>query len=207
VLLLDEALAPVPYGVPGEICFGACIAQGYLNQPELTHAKFVPNPLWTADGWSVPEPSSGAAESSAAASSGDAASSSAAAAQQSAANVPPAPTLYRTGDVAVMLPSGDLRFIGRADRQVKVRGFRIELEAVEAAMAEYQPPLGQLAAVPITAESGLDELVVRALIRLATHAALTRRERLSLLLLLLWLWLWLLLCMCVDLHIVVWLCM
>eukprot|EP01062_Namystynia_karyoxenos_P006368 TRINITY_DN12228_c0_g1_i1.p1 TRINITY_DN12228_c0_g1~~TRINITY_DN12228_c0_g1_i1.p1 ORF type:complete len:2659 (+),score=731.76 TRINITY_DN12228_c0_g1_i1:160-7977(+) len=43
--------------------------------------------------------------------------------------------LYKTGDLAVRMPGG-LKFCGRADRQVKVRGFRIELQAVEEAMRE-----------------------------------------------------------------------
>ena len=40
--------------------------------------------------------------------------------------VPACPLLYLSGDLAMRLPSGNLRFLGRVDRQVKVRGFRIE---------------------------------------------------------------------------------
>jgi thioesterase domain-containing protein len=42
--------------------------------------------------------------------------------------------LYRTGDVAVRRDDGSIEVIGRTDNQVKVRGCRIELEAVEAAV-------------------------------------------------------------------------
>ncbi|HET8662470.1 MAG TPA: non-ribosomal peptide synthetase [Micromonosporaceae bacterium] len=41
--------------------------------------------------------------------------------------------LYRTGDLARMLPSGAIELRGRRDRQVKLRGFRIELEEIEQA--------------------------------------------------------------------------
>ncbi|HEY2328967.1 MAG TPA: amino acid adenylation domain-containing protein, partial [Verrucomicrobiae bacterium] len=46
VFVLDENLQPVPIGVPGEFCIGGDgLALGYLNQPELTTEKFVPNPF------------------------------------------------------------------------------------------------------------------------------------------------------------------
>ena len=43
--------------------------------------------------------------------------------------------IYKTGDRARFKPDGTLEFLGRTDLQVKVRGFRIELEEVEAALA------------------------------------------------------------------------
>ncbi len=42
--------------------------------------------------------------------------------------------LYRTGDLGRLLPGGEILFRGRADGQVKVRGIRVELGEVEAAL-------------------------------------------------------------------------
>jgi thioesterase domain-containing protein len=51
-----------------------------------------------------------------------------------AANGPGA-RLYATGDLARRRPDGTIEFLGRADHQVKLRGFRLELAEVEAALA------------------------------------------------------------------------
>jgi hypothetical protein len=44
--------------------------------------------------------------------------------------------LYRTGDIGKWNREGDIEYLGRRDTQVKVRGFRIELEEIEAAVAQ-----------------------------------------------------------------------
>jgi fengycin family lipopeptide synthetase B len=48
-------------------------------------------------------------------------------------------TYFRTGDRVRQLEDGTLTFVARADRQVKVRGHRVELEEVEAALLSLPP--------------------------------------------------------------------
>ena len=50
---------------------------------------------------------------------------------------PPGARLYRTGDRVRLRPDGDLEFLGRLDRQLKVRGFRVEPDEVTAALLTH----------------------------------------------------------------------
>ncbi len=44
--------------------------------------------------------------------------------------------IYRTGDLGRILPDGNIELLGRMDRQVKIRGIRIELEEIESVLVE-----------------------------------------------------------------------
>ncbi|MFD4457035.1 non-ribosomal peptide synthase/polyketide synthase [Nocardia sp. NPDC058480] len=111
VRVLDSRLRPVPLGVPGEIYVsGPQLARGYLGRPDLTASRFVADPYG-----------------------------------------PPGSVAYRSGDLArwTIVPDDaievlassrptriDLEYLGRADQQVNLRGFRVELGEIEAALLD-----------------------------------------------------------------------
>lgn len=97
IYILDEHLQPAPLGAPGELYIGgAGVTRGYLNQPELTAERFLPDPF-----------------------------------------VESTMRIYRTGDLARYRPDGDIEFMGRIDNQVKILGFRIEPEEIEAVLGQH----------------------------------------------------------------------
>lgn len=55
--------------------------------------------------------------------------------------------LYRTGDIGFYRPDGNIRFIGRKDAQVKIRGHRIELGEIQATIRQYPGVKDAVAAV------------------------------------------------------------
>ncbi|MGV1008343.1 MAG: amino acid adenylation domain-containing protein [Dermatophilaceae bacterium] len=71
---------------------------------------------------------------------------------------PPGSQLYRTGDLGRWLADGSLDFIGRADRQVKVNGVRVEPAEIEAALVRC-PGVGQAAVAAVGIPGGGVRLV------------------------------------------------
>ncbi|KAL2911701.1 hypothetical protein HK105_208833 [Polyrhizophydium stewartii] len=93
--ILDQNDRCVPIGVVGEMCLGGIgVSRGYINLPDLTAQRFVPDPF-------SPEPGA---------------------------------RMFRTGDLGRLLPDGNFEILGRMDDQVKLKGYRIELDEVAAAM-------------------------------------------------------------------------
>ncbi|MFT5697053.1 MAG: acyl-coenzyme A synthetase/AMP-(fatty) acid ligase, partial [Myxococcota bacterium] len=56
---------------------------------------------------------------------------------------------YRTGDVVIEEAGENFRFVGRRDRMVKKRGYRVELGEIEAALSNH-PDVDQAAVVAIS---------------------------------------------------------
>ncbi len=70
----------------------------------------------------------------------------------------PGARMYRSGDIGAWRPDGRLDFLARADDQVKLRGFRVELGEVEAAACRH-PGIAAAAVTVSSEEMGLDQLL------------------------------------------------
>ncbi|MBI3898663.1 MAG: amino acid adenylation domain-containing protein [Gammaproteobacteria bacterium] len=58
--------------------------------------------------------------------------------------------LYRTGDLGRYLPDGNIEFLGRADLQVKIQGYRVELGEIEAVLVQHSQVQAAAVIVSVT---------------------------------------------------------
>ena len=88
--VLDTSMNYLPINVAGELYIvGEGVAEGYLNNPQLTMEKFVYSPKICSE------------------------------------------RMYKTGDWVKLDNNGEIIFLGRRDRQVKINGIRVELSEIE----------------------------------------------------------------------------
>lgn len=66
--------------------------------------------------------------------------------------------IYKTGDVARFLPDGQLEFLGRKDKQIKIRGHRVDLGEIESMLDQIQG-VKQSVLLLHTLENGTKELM------------------------------------------------
>jgi acyl-coenzyme A synthetase/AMP-(fatty) acid ligase len=60
---------------------------------------------------------------------------------------------YRTGDLVQKLTDGNFRFLGRKDRQIKTRGYRVELDEIETVLLSH-PDIAEAAVYPVPDHDG-----------------------------------------------------
>jgi len=119
LFILDKRMKICPLKVVGELYIsGDGLAPGYLNNPQLTAARFITLTKFelTSNQRLLPEVEGGGILEK------------------------PPPRLcrlYKTGDLTRWLLDGTVEFLGRVDYQVKIRGFRIELGEIENRLLEY----------------------------------------------------------------------
>lgn len=83
---------------------------------------------------------------------------------------------YRTGDLVRADDAGTLVLLGRKDRQVKVRGFRVELDEIEAVLARHEAVI-EVAVVAIG--DAVHGRAIHAAVRTRPHVAVTAADLLA----------------------------
>ncbi|CAG8981036.1 hypothetical protein HYALB_00008189 [Hymenoscyphus albidus] len=117
----DDHNVLTPVGAVGELLIeGPLVGVGYISEPEKTKEVFIENPTWLTAGSKNTPGRKG--------------------------------RLYKTGDLVKYDPdgSGEIVFAGRKDRQVKLRGQRVELAEIEHHLRSRLPPDTSVAAEVIT---------------------------------------------------------
>ncbi|PKX91280.1 uncharacterized protein P174DRAFT_506779 [Aspergillus novofumigatus IBT 16806] len=122
----------LPIEAVGELLIeGPIVGRGYLNDPENTATAFIDPPAWLCEFRAAHPGNRG----------GD--------------------RVYKTGDLVQYAADGSLRFIGRKDTQVKLRGQRVELGEVENHTRECFPGARDVVAeVVLPAEEGRAPILV-----------------------------------------------
>lgn len=87
--------------------------------------------------------------------------------------------LYRSGDLVRLNALGDLEYLGRIDRQVKLRGYRIEPGEIETVILA-DGDVKQTVVTPLIQDGRVDELVAYVVLRDGADAEVTRRVHRSL---------------------------
>jgi amino acid adenylation domain-containing protein len=126
IIIIDPFGQPVPIGVAGELMIqGDCLADGYLNQPELTAKAFIMPPAAKTlfEKRVLDSQKLLTREMS----------------LQSSYNKMTGRRLgmYKTGDLARWLADGNIQFLGRLDHQFKINGIRIEPGEIEHVLMEH----------------------------------------------------------------------
>ncbi|HEX6751950.1 MAG TPA: amino acid adenylation domain-containing protein [Longimicrobium sp.] len=131
--VLDQALRPIPAGIPGELYAGGeGLSRGYLGRPALTAERFLPDPFSPTPGarmyrtgdrtrWKECE---------------------SAKVRECESDSPRDETTFAPSHSRTFA----LEFLGRADDQVKIRGFRVEPGEIESVLHEH-PSVGEAAVV------------------------------------------------------------
>jgi amino acid adenylation domain-containing protein len=88
----------------------------------------------------------------------------------------PEARLYKTGDRARYLPSGDIEFLGRVDDQIKIRGFRVEPGEIETLLSKY-PGIRDAAVVAIENADGGKQLAAYFTVTPESKVAVTELRR------------------------------
>ncbi|SEQ99087.1 amino acid adenylation domain-containing protein [Hyunsoonleella jejuensis] len=79
---------------------------------------------------------------------------------------------YRTGDIVSEREDGNLLFYGRNDRQVKVRGYRIELDEIEASILKHP----EIREVAVIVDTRTDATLIYTAVLLIENSRLTAHE-------------------------------